>query len=226
MRLRAQAGRLLHLLLLAFVPVACCAQATAQTALGSIQGTVVDADNSPVAGVTVYPVTGPAGTGTAHAATTDQDGHFQIVQLVPGTYQLSAYKLEDGYADTAQSFYQQPDRPLTTVTVASATENADLSIQLGARCGILHIEVNDAVTHRPITSAALTLRQRNGSGAVMEGEKSFPGDFLVPPVDISVSIHPAGYAAWHIADEGRDYITVRPGEHRTLHAELQPLTSK
>jgi hypothetical protein len=205
---------------------ACLVNAHAQTALGSIEGVVVDADNAPVAGVTVYPFSGPAGTGVGHGAITNADGRFRIEQMVPGTYKLSAFKPEDGYADTSAAFYAQPDHPLPTVTVSSATQNGDLSIQLGERCGILHIEVADAVTHRPITSAALVLRQRNTGGASMQGDKSFPGDFLVPPVDLSVSVHQAGYTGWKFSEEGRDYLTLRPGEHRSLRAELQPLPAK
>lgn len=195
-----------------------------QTALGSIEGVVVDAENAAVAGVTVYPVSGPAGTGRSHGATTNADGRFRIEQLAPGTYQLSAFKVEDGYADTAEPFYAQPDSPLHSVTVTSATEHADTSIALGARCGILHIEVSDATNQRPITHATLTMQQRNSSGAVFTRDETFPGDFLVPPVDVNVTIHAPGYVAWHVSEGGRDYVTLRPGEHRTVQAALQPVT--
>jgi hypothetical protein len=200
--------------------------ASAQTALGSIEGVVVDTDNAPVAGATVYPVSGPAGTGRSHAALTNADGRFRIEQMVPGTYKLSAFKVEDGYADTAIPFYEQPEHPLTSVTVSSATENADLSIQLGARCGILHIDLSDAVSHNPITSGVLVMQQRNLRSAVLQGDKSFPGDFLVPPVDVSVEISRAGYTNWHLSQNGHDYVTLRPGEHHTVHAEVQPTAAK
>lgn len=193
-----------------------------QTALGSIEGVVVDAENVPVAGVTVYPVAGPADTGRSHGATTNADGRFRIEQLVPGTYQLSAFKVEDGYADAADAFYAQPDNPLHSVTVDSATQHADTSIALGARCGILHLDVSDAGNQRPITHSVLTLQQRNSSGAVFTHDETFPGDFLVPPTDVNVSLHAQGYVAWHVSDSGRDYVTLRPGEHRSVQAALVP----
>jgi hypothetical protein len=194
----------------------------AQTALGSIEGKVVDVDNAPVPGATVYPVSGPAGTGLDRRVLTNADGRFRLEQLVPGTYQLSAFKVEDGYANGADPFYAQADHPLPSFTVTSATESADHSIQLGARCGVLHILVNDAVTGSPITSAALVLQQRNNKSASIQGQKSFPGDFLVPPMDVSVEVHAPGYNIWRFSDEGRDYLTVRPGEHHTLKVLLQP----
>jgi len=195
-----------------------------QTALGSIEGVVVNAENAPVAGVTVYPVSGPAGTGRSHGATTNADGRFRIEQLVPGTYQLSAFKVEDGYADAADAFYAQPDNPLHSVTVDSATQHADASIALGAKCGILHLDVSDAANQRPITHATLTMQQRNSAGAVFTRDETFPGDFLVPPTDVNVSIQAQGYVAWHVSDNGRDYVTLRPGEHRSVQAALAPTT--
>lgn len=227
MRHRRSSFRVLPAFLLAAAILFCLQQAgAAQTALGSIEGVVVDSDNAPVAGATVYPVSGPSGTGRSHAAVTNADGRFRIEQMVPGAYKLSAFKVEDGYADTATPFYEQPDHPLTTVTVSSATENADLSIQLGARCGILHIDLSDAVSHSPITSAVLVLQQRNLRSAVLQGDKSFPGDFLVPPVDVLVTISRSGYNDWHVSQNGRDYVTLRPGEHHTLHAEMQPTAAR
>lgn len=207
------------------VACACCVfplRVAAQTALGSIEGVVVDSDNAPVAGVSVYPVSGPAGTGRSHGAITNADGRFRIEQLVPGAYQLSAFKTEDGYADTAEPFYASPEHPLHSVTVDSATQHADISLQLAPKCGILHMEVSDAVNQRPITHAVLTIQQRNNGNGVLSRDETFPGDLLVPAMDVLVSIHATGYNAWHFSDDGRDYITLRPGDHRTIKAALQP----
>lgn len=207
---------------LAAALVATTGQMLAQTALGSIEGVVTDTENAPVAGVTVYPYSGPAGTGRSHGVLTNADGRFRLEQLVPGTYQLSAYKTEDGYADTTEAFYAQPDHPLRNITVDSATQHADISLQLGAKCGILHVDVNDAANQRPITHAVLVLQQRNQSSAMQSRDETFPGDFLVPPVDVTVAIHATGYSNWHVSEDGRDYITLRPGEHHSIHALLQP----
>lgn len=218
--LLARALTLCLLLLASLAPV------YGQAALGSIEGVVVDADNAPVAGVTVYPVSGPAGTGTSHGVLTNGDGRFRIEQMVPGTYKLSAFKIEDGYADAADPFYADPEHPLPTVTISPATQNSEFSIQLGARCGTLHVEVTDAVSHSPITSAVLVLQLRNSPGVVMQGDKSFPNDFLVPPVDVGVEIHKSGYNIWRVSENGRDYVSLRAGGHHTIHADLQPNAAK
>jgi hypothetical protein len=88
------------------------------------------------------------------------------------------------------------------------------------------VEVTDAVSHSPITSAVLVLQLRNSPGVVMQGDKSFPNDFLVPPVDVGVEIHKSGYNIWRVSENGRDYVSLRAGGHHTIHADLQPNAAK
>ncbi len=196
--------------------------AMAQTALGSIQGKVVDADNAPVAGAQVYPATGPAGTGAANAVTTNADGRFRLESLAPGSYTLSVSKLSDGYADPTKRFYGVTNRATASISVSSATQSSDITLQLGRRCGTLHVLVEDAVTHRPLQQVTYTLRQVNSPADMLQGDKAVPADFLVPPVDVSVEFFAHGYNNWRYSENGHDYLTLRPGEQRTLQVEMQP----
>lgn len=197
----------------------------AQTALGSIEGQVLDSNNSSVPGASVYIVSGPAGTGKGSLVLTNADGRFRLESLVPGTYKLSIFKPEDGYADPAIPFYADPSRPMPSVTVTSGVQTSNQSFQLGARCGTLHLNATDAVTHHLITTATIVLHQRNISSAVLQAtNKELPADFLVPPQDVTIAMEVPGYVTWRYNDDGHNYVTLRPGDQRTVQAEMQPMT--
>jgi hypothetical protein len=198
----------------------------AQTALGSIEGQVVDANNNTVPGASVYPVTGPAGTGKGSTVLTNADGRFRLENLVPGTYKLSIYKLEDGYADPSIPFYADPEHPLPVVTVTSATQTSNQSFQLGARCGTLHINASDATTHHSIGTATVILHQRNNGSAVLQAtNKELPADFLVPPQDVTIALDAPGYVTWRFSEDDHNYVTLRPGDSRSIRAEMQPVAT-
>jgi hypothetical protein len=216
-------SRIVALLVLAGLVAA--APLRAQTALGSIEGQVVDANNNTVPGASVYIVSGPAGTGKASLVLTNADGRFRLESLVPGTYKISIYKTEDGYADTAIPFYADPSHPLPSVAVTSGVQTSNQSFQLGARCGTLHLNANDATTHHLITTATIVLHQRNISGAVLQAtNKELPADFLVPPQDVTIAMEAPGYVTWRYNDDGHNYVTLRPGDTRSIQADMLPMT--
>jgi hypothetical protein len=199
------------------------ASAHAQTALGSVQGRVFDANNNAIVGATVYPVTGPTGTGLQHAVITNSDGRFMLDNLAPGAYALSAFKVADGYGDVANPFYQTDGSQLTQANVTSGTENADISITLGQPGGTLHVVAYDAVTNQPITTLTYSMHQRNNSGAVLIGKQNIPADFLLPPTDVVVRFDALGYATWEYHENNRDYITIRGGDQRSITVQMKPL---
>jgi Carboxypeptidase regulatory-like domain len=200
-----------------FIPAA-----LGQTALGSIQGTVVDYDNQPVAGAQVYPITGPAGTGSSNSALTNADGRFRLESLAPGIYTLSVSKVSDGYADPSQRFYSVTNRATASISVSAATQASAIMLQMGRRCGTLHVLAEDAVTHRPLQQVTYTLRVANSPNDMLQGDKAIPADFLVPPVDVTVEFFAKGYSNWRYSENGHDFLTLRPGESRTLQVEMQP----
>jgi len=63
--------------------------ADAKIALGTLAGTVTDAQNKPVAGATVTIETSDGLH--PHATHTDADGRFQFTRFRPGQYDLRAY---------------------------------------------------------------------------------------------------------------------------------------
>jgi len=216
-------SRIFALLLLAGLLAA--SSLRAQTALGSIEGQVLDANNNSVPGASVYIVSGPAGTGKSSLVLTNADGRFRLESLVPGTYKISIFKVEDGYADTSIPFYADPSRPLPTVNVTSGVQTSNQSFQLGARCGTLHLNANDATTHHLITTATIVLHQRNIGSAVLQAtNKELPADFLVPPQDVTVAMEAPGYVTWRYNDDGHNYVTLRPGDQKSVQADMLPVT--
>src|SRR5687767_11758309 len=74
-------------LVLALVCLCWTADAVAQSATGTITGTVVDGTGAALPGATVN-VT-EAGTGTVRTVTTDEEGRFRFAALNPGRYSLA-----------------------------------------------------------------------------------------------------------------------------------------
>lgn len=220
--LRASLPALTAAILLTTSPLLFVTAASAQTALGSIQGRVVDQDFQPIAGAQVYPITGPSGTGSSNSALTNADGRFRLESLAPGSYTLSVSKVSDGYADPSQRFYSVTNRATASVSVSSATQSPEVVLQMGRRCGTLHVLAEDAVTHRPLQQITYTLRVANAQGDMLQGDKPIPADFLVPPVDVTVEFFAKGYSNWRYSENGHDFLTLRPGESRTLQVEMQP----
>jgi hypothetical protein len=111
----------------------------AQTATGSILGTVNDSPGSVVAGVTVT-VTSPA-TGATRTATTSEAGTYSVVALLPGNYLLT-YEAT-GFAKGQQSL---------TVTVG-ATTNGDFVMPLASQ--VTKVEVTENASIAVNTSQAV-----------------------------------------------------------------------
>ncbi len=206
----------------ALVLMLSAALASAQTASGSIAGRVTDSNHNPVVGASVYAVSGPTNTGRGNAVTTDNDGYFRMNNMPPGTYTLSAFKQQDGYGDAALPFYASHSQPLVNVSVSSATQANGVELTLGRAGGTLHIMATDAVTHKPLNRATIVLRRSNNSSAVLQAQRDLPTEFLVPSADVSVEVDADGYASWSFREDGHDYILLRPGEERTITAQLQP----
>jgi outer membrane receptor protein involved in Fe transport len=68
--------------------LSCAAEALAQTSEGSVRGYIRDEQGAITPGVTVT-ATSPEVAGV-HTAVTDQEGHYRLLNLPPGTYTLAA----------------------------------------------------------------------------------------------------------------------------------------
>jgi hypothetical protein len=111
----------------------------AQTATGSILGTIKDSSGSVVPGVTVTVTS--RGTGATRTATTSEAGTYSVVALLPGNYLLT-YEAT-GFARGEQSL---------TVTVG-ATANGDFAMPLASQ--VTKVEVSETNSIAVNTSQAV-----------------------------------------------------------------------
>ncbi len=130
---------LLILFLFAFLLSLNSSALWAQTATGSILGTVTDSSGSVVSGVAVT-VTSPA-TGTTRTTTTSETGTYSVVALLPGQYVVT-YEAT-GFAKGEQSL---------TVTVG-ATTNGDFVMPLASQ--VTKVEVTENASIAVNTSQAV-----------------------------------------------------------------------
>jgi len=91
---------LLSLLFLTMVSSA----TSAQNSVGSIEGSVRDRSDKPIAQATVYGYTIDEMRRRV-TTVTDSSGKFVFREVPPGTYQIHAYKESEGYADNFFSFF-------------------------------------------------------------------------------------------------------------------------
>jgi hypothetical protein len=120
---------------------------------GKVRGTVFNDQGKLVAGarVEVMPFGRPMGMAVPWAAT-DNDGRFLIEHLELEEYVVSAGKEDEGYANTAWSFYSK-GMPLHRVTLTAAAPEAETSIAFGPKAGVVTGKVVDAATGQPLPAA-------------------------------------------------------------------------
>src|SRR4051812_17888172 len=119
----------------------------AQSFFGSIVGTAVDASGASVPGAMVTLTN--TGTGETKTSSTDQDGNYQFLNLIPGVYRVELEKsgfkhlTRDGIQVTVQATVRadatmeigaiQQRVEVSASAVALQTENATLSQVVGGR---------------------------------------------------------------------------------------------
>jgi hypothetical protein len=121
--------RVLFFVALGFVALAYAQRVDAQVLYGSVTGTVTDQSGAAVARARI--VATNRATSVQREAETDENGHYRITDLPPGSYDLKV---------TASGF-----RPLTqtgqTITVNTVTD-VDISLQVGAVSEMVRVEAS------------------------------------------------------------------------------------
>ena len=153
-------------IVLTTICVLCPVLATASTN-GSIKGVVIDEAGTPVylANVLARDNEPKASGGVVEAEArivpwveTDNQGQFSIRGLIPGHhYKVYAKKEEDGYADPTIPTYNPKLDAQIVVASDSPRSSPDVRIQLGPKAVILHWQLKDAVTGKPIKDYHITV---------------------------------------------------------------------
>jgi len=174
--------------------------------LGSISGTVTDADTSAaVAGADVTAMTGGVVMGTA---VTETDGTYTIAGLTPSTnYNVSAVK--DGYS---------PDAASGVVVVADATTTGiDFALSLGGSISgtVTELDGTTAIAGATVSIAAPGMAGRQ---VTTDGTGNYSVDRLPASANYSVRVEKTGYAV-----AVQDGVTVVVAQDTDVDVSLTPV---
>jgi len=109
--------------------------AFAQETTGGVQGTVKDPQGAVVSGA-VITVSGPALIGKK-TATTDSGGNYQILQLPPGTYSITA--TSPGFSPATQTDLQVQTGALPNINFALKVGQAEQTIEVNAEAEMVDV---------------------------------------------------------------------------------------
>lgn len=192
-----------------------------------MQGTVVDADGTPVshAYIEALPVLSQFSTGTVVGNTpnpwiaADQSGHFEVA-LAPGRYRIRGKDEVDGFPDPTFWLNIDPKARFPVISVDNKNV-AGVEVVLGSRGGVLLGSVQDADTHTPIAGAKIRLQDARNSYAFVEVFTDGTGHFryTVRSKPIVISAVERGYKK--TAFKAGAEVTLSPGEHREIEFELE-----
>lgn len=133
--LKKCAARISGLLVLALLWLVCQGDVLAQTATGTISGTVVGSDGAPISAVVTANRIGlPPATGHADSA---PNGSFYISGLADGTYSLCATDRRRQYLDPCAWSAQEPS---VKISGAQAVTGLKLVLEKGS---LLQVRLND-----------------------------------------------------------------------------------
>jgi hypothetical protein len=198
-----------------------------QSGEGTITGTVVDEQGTPISGATIWCAIdeGQQMTGTA-GGLSDKTGKFQVGHLPWNKYTVSATKRAEGYGGNEAGAYQ-------TVTLTSAQPSADVVVKLGPKEGILVPTVSDKVTGERLFDFTVhsTVEEFEGqthnTSSGSWGVSRWTKQVLLPSnKDVMLHITKSGYRTWWYMDpsqpNGPGMLRLQPGEVKELNIELEP----
>ena len=193
---------------------------------GTIQGNVLDVDNSPLAGASVnirQLISTQQGSRTV--VTTDSLGRFQLTNVGVGTYIVAAFKDSTGIHNPHA--FVAPNTAFAVIAIGSGSPTATMVLRLGKRTGVLVGHVSDSVTGAPmVTHVAITL----ASSGVTWLSAAVPPDYRISvPSDVAliIQISAPGYQIWNYSispGQPASTLTLHGAEKKTLPVLLQPLS--
>ena len=221
-----------HIALTVFC-VLCAVIATASA--GTIKGVVIDEAGNPVylANVLARDTEPKASGGVLEAEVgivpwveTDNHGQFTVRGLIPGHhYKVFAKKEEDGYANPTIPTYNPKLDAQIVVASDSPRSSPDVRIQLGPKAVILHWQLKDAVTGKPLKEYHITVT-RVDTDYTFGGVEGGNTVLLPADTDMSIRFDVKGYEPWYYpgqnTKEAATPMRGAAGEQKELEVLLKP----
>ena len=132
-------------------------------------------------------------------AESDAQGRFVINLTTPGSYQIVAENISEGYMPPYFPFYKDPKTAIPEVVLSGEHANASVSVTLGPKSGLITGKVIDEATDLPIRDFVVWTWQAGDVNArTHEVVKGQSGRFriLAPPVPFRMRVVAEGYEDW------------------------------
>lgn len=195
------------------------AQSERSGKLRVVTGDVVDSSGIEVKGafVSALPVIQGGVAAEIQWVPTDGMGKFRMV-LKPGKYIIRAKAEDQGYPDPSFLLARDPETNFPEILL----QNKDLSgvrILLGARGGVVDIDVVDSTTRDPVPKAQIRLQDAHDEKVWVDVYADQAGhlSFAVPHRQLRILASAPGYADTRVAEE----VLLAGGERRPLVIELR-----
>ncbi len=130
----------------------------------------------------------------------DGQGKFSISVKQPGTYQVIADKVSEGYMPTYFPFYKAPKRPAPEVTLGSGTDSQTVVVQMPPQSGVISGKVIDEATDQRVPNFVVWVWQARDPNArthlVVNGQSGMFRMFAPPTEPFRMRVVADGYEDW------------------------------
>jgi hypothetical protein len=206
--------------------VLCSPSRALPDSVASVTGRVVAEGGEPVEGadVCLEAMDGPPPPGRQYAVRqdtvkTDKGGKFEI-HVAAGRYAIHAFKVEDGYPDSAFAFSLAPNREVPKVHLSPGQNLSFGDVKLGPKPAVLHLTAVDAATGGTLEEAEYTLCQVLRPTYCITSSASGVYDVSAPPTEITIDVSANGYVKTRYQEKGNSFVSPGPGEQRSIAVKL------
>ena len=130
----------------------------------------------------------------------DAQGRFTINVAQPGTYQVIADKMSEGYMPAYFPFYKAPRRPVPEVTLGSGADAQDVLVKMPPQSGMITGKVIDEATDRRVPKFVVWAWQARDPNARthldFNGQSGMFRIFAPPTEPIRIRVEADGYEDW------------------------------
>jgi carboxypeptidase family protein len=161
---------------------------------GAVEGVVRDLNGKTIEKSIVYAYDDKSGR-IASEGLTDSGGNYVLKGLRPGSYQVYAYKEEDGYPNTFFAFWVvQPNWKIVQIAAGQTTKN--VAFELGPKSPILKLFVQDEKGEPTVATVVLIREGGQGIAKRANGLNGNEGILMPPSAPFHLRVEKAGYADW------------------------------